>query len=280
MDNLATDNPAEAVADNPMGPAAPNAGTGANGGQAPGAAPATDLFKGIDPNKLPPEIKAHYDSMLRDYREKTTKLSETTKAEIAKATEAYREKAERFDQVAGEEEFVRMWNEHVQKASAPAATENADPNDPVSKLENQLKEIQQKMQVSELAQVTDAFADAVDEKGEKLHPEFDRLNGIVVGQAQNGLKSEEYSFLRACIDLAPGKSPQERLTNGYKTAKATYDAIYEEGRKAGLGRLQAKLNNGSQPPTNVGNIASTTDKRPKTAREALELARKGIAVSR
>jgi hypothetical protein len=134
--------------------------------------------------------------------------------------------------------------------------------------------------MAELAQVRDAFADAVNEKGEKIHPDFDKFNEIIVGQLNEGNDAEDFSLLRACIELAPGTNPNEKLANGYKQAKQMYEAIFEEGRKAGMGRLQAKVLNGTQPPTNVGSGLSVTEKKPRNAHEAIEMARKGLVVSR
>ena len=279
MDDLETDNPAAPLADNSpsAGPAAAASGTGATGGQVQGGTPADDLFKGVDPNKLPPEVRAHYDGMLRDYREKTGKLSETIKTEAAKATETYRQKAEMYEKFAQQEDFVRQWNEYVQKVNTAGQQNPGDPM--LTQLKEQIQQVTQKLQFQELQQVTEAFADATNDKGEKLHPEFDKFNSIVIGQVPGG-DGEEFSFLRACIELAPGESPQEKLTNGYKTAEESYKAIFEEGRKAGMGRLQQKVLNGTQPPSNTPANLSLTDKPPKNAREALALAKRGVMVSR
>lgn len=279
---LAPDNPTATATDNPpkAEPVVNANGTGApTSGQAQGAAPTEDLFKGVDPNRLPPEAKAHYDSMLRDYREKTAKLSETIKSESAKAAEAYKAKAEFYDEVAAQEEFVKMWNEYVQKAGNPQPEQAGDPK--LNQMEAKLQEMSQKMQLQEMAEVTDAFASAVDEKGAPLHPDFDDLNMLSIGQVQTASGAEDFSLLRACAQLADGKTPQEKLANGYKAAKAAHDAIFEKGKKAGMGRLKDKLMNGSIPPSNAGaDVLSVTEKKPRNAKEALELARRNIAVSR
>lgn len=270
-----TDNPTPAAADNPQGPAEVENGTGVASGQPTGAGPGGEIFKGIDPAKLPPEVKQHYDSMLRDYREKTGKLSETIKSEIAKATEAFKQKAELYDQVSQNDEFVKMWNDYVQKQNGQSAT--ADPADPVAKLESEFKAMQQKIAQSEFKQVTDAFADAVDEKGNKVHPDFDHLNSQIIGKRGN----QEYSLLRLAIELSEGSNPADRIANGYKVAKQIHDSIFEAGKKAGLGRVQAKVQNGTLPPSGSnGDVLTVTDKRPKSAREAMEMAKKGVVVSR
>lgn len=275
----ASDNSAVAVADNQtsnLEPAAASNGTGATNGQAQGGAP-DEIFKGVDPQRLPPEVKVHYDSMLKDYREKTAKLSETVKSEAAKATEAFRQKAELYDQIATQEEFVKQWNEYVQKANQPPELDkNGDPK--VAQLEQKFQEIQNKLQMTELSQVTQSFAEATDEKGNPIHPDFDQLNSINLGKINNG---EDFSLLRACVELSGGNSPQDRLANGYKMAKMVRDSIFEEGKKAGMGRLQTKALNGTNPPSlSSGDTLSVTDKKPKNAREAMDMAKKGLIVSR
>jgi hypothetical protein len=281
-ENLATDNSAVAVADNPQGePDNASNETGASGGQAQGATPTDDLFKGVDPNRLPPELKKSYNDMLTDYREKTSKLSETIKSESQKAAEAYKSKAELYDQVAAQEEFVRQWNEYVQKAQNQS--EGKDPSgDPVlSQMKQQIQEMNQKIQLSELSQVTESFAEAVNEKGERLHPDFDQLNEFVIGKMPNGKDGDQYSLLRACVELSSGRSPQEKLSNGYKAAKEVHDRIFEAGKKAGMGRLQAKVLNGTNPPLgSSSDVLSVTDKKPKNAHEAFAMAKRGQVVSR
>jgi hypothetical protein len=281
MEDLADDNSTLTATDNPQEPVVvSNVETVATGGQAQEATPASDLFQGIDPKTLPPQAKAAYDSMLKDYRDKTGKLSETLKSEVTKATDAYRQKAEFYDQIATQEEFVRQWNEYVQKAQAtPQAEQAGDPA--LLQMKQQLQEMNQKIQLSEMSQVTEAFAEAVNEKGEALHPEFDNLNTIQIGKLEIAGQAEDFSLLRGCVELASGATPQEKLANGYKSAKAVYDTIYEAGKKAGMGRLQAKAMNGALPPSNSsGDTLTMTEKKPRNAREALDMAKRGQVVSR
>lgn len=273
----ATDNPAVETTDNPSGePEVQTNGTGANSGQASEATPTDDLFKGIDPQKLPPEVKSHYDSMLRDYREKTGSISERIKAETARATAAYQKEAEAYRQIAQNEDFVKQWNEYVQKAQSQGQDPNTDPK--LQALEQKFEEIHQKIQFAETNQVMDAFADAKNEKGVLLHPDFDELNGLSISKDQNG---EDLSLLNLCVKLAPGSNASEKLANGYRQAKLAYNSIFEAGKKAGMGRLQAKVQNGSLPPTSAsGETLTVTEKRPKNAREAIAMARQGQVVSR
>ena len=287
-DDLSVGNSAEVVQGTPQ--AEPNNAsslTNASSGEATQSATTSDSFipEGVDINTLPPNVRAIVDKinkdMVRGFTEKTTKLSDTIKSEAAKASEAYKSKADLYEQISSQEEFVKQWNEYVQKVNTtPQNPQDSQMNTETLQLKSQLEEIKQKIELTELNQVTDAFAEAMDEKGEKLHPEFDKLNDIVIGALNQGQEAEEYSLLRAHIELAPGNTPQEKLVNGYKTAKATYDGIFEEGRKAGMGRLEKKVLNGTQPPSNSGSGMSTTEKKPKDAYEALEMAKRGIMVTR
>lgn len=262
-------------------------GTNNSSGEASQSATTQDSFipEGVDVNTLPPSVRAVVEKinkdMVRGFTEKTSKLSETIKSEAAKATEAYKSKAEIYDQIAAQEEFVKQWNEYVQKSQVKGENPQ-NPGDPVlTEMKAKLDEMNQKIQMTEMAQITDAFAEAVNEKGEKLHADFDTLNEIMIGEWTDGQEKEPFSLLRASVELAPGKSPQEKLANGYKMAKQVRDAIFEEGRKAGMGRVQQKVSNGTNPPSHsIGDTLSVTEKRPKNAAEALALARKGTIVSR
>lgn len=245
-------------------------------------APIEEAFTKVDVRTLPPQLRESYNNMLTDYKKKTSEVSERVKSEVAKATESLRSKAEYYDSIVGQEEFVKQWNEYVQKVNQ-VETQNpgtSQTNPELMQIKAQLQEVSQKLQERELSQVTDAFAEAVNEKGEKINVNFDKFNNFSMGHIKNGNEAEDFSFLRACVELAPGGSPEEKLANGYKKAEELYSSIFEEGRKAGMGRVQSKVLNGSQPPTNVGGALSMTEKKPKSAREALEMAKKGIIVSR
>lgn len=282
-ETVLADNPEVTTTDNPISePVNETNGTGPTDGQAHGGAPTEDIFKGIDPKSLPPQLKAVYDSMLTDYRGKTAKISESIKSEVAKATESYKQKADQYDSIASQESFVSKWNEYVKEQEKQSNQGGAQPGDPVlAEMKAKLDEMTQKIQISELSQITDAFAEAKDEKGQKIHHQFDELNHIHIGKLQIGDKSEDFSLLRGCVELSQGANPSEKLANGYKMAKAVYDGIFEAGKKAGMGRLAQKAQNGTQPPTNMSSDALTvTDKKPKNAREAMEMARRGQMVSR
>lgn len=223
----------------------------------------------IDPKTLPPALKAVYDNLYRDYQKKTTSIAERVKAEVAKSIGGYKEKAEQFEQIANNEEFVKMWNDHVEKLKS--AQSNGQPVDEVSR---KLQDIEVKLKTQESLEAINIFADAKDEDGEMLHPEFDRLSEIKIGTHS---KSGEYDLLRAAIELAPGNSYMEKLENGYQSAKEVYDTIFEEGRKAGMGRMNDKVKNSTYAPSaGSSKLSSYAQKQPANALEALEMARKGL----
>lgn len=287
MPDLETGNSIEMDSGRPQGEPDSSSGETSNpNGEARQSATIQESFvpQGMDVNTLPPNVRTMVEKinsdMVRGFTEKTTKLSETIKSEVAKSTESYKSKAEFYDQLLQQESFVKQWNDYVQKANAVSTSADVEGNPAIKQLEDKFQQIQQKLELTEMNNVTDSFADAVDEKGEKINPEFDMLNGIVLGQLGEGPQAEEFSLLRACIELSQGSNPQEKLANGFKMAKEQYNAIFEEGRKAGMGRIQSKVKNGSLPPTNVSGNLSVTEKRPRNAQEALEMARKGIVVSR
>jgi hypothetical protein len=276
LETSATPEPASAATQD-TGPA-PDQGTAQPDGEAKGqSAPVEEKFGDVDPKTLPPQLKAVYDNMLRGFKEKTTKVSDTVKAEVAKATESLKAKADLYDQFAGRQDFVDQWNEYVRAA-------NGQPSVPTDPVQRELQEIKAELakraeadQQREVSEIVDAFRDATNDKGEKLNPDFDKLNSIVVGQAGDG---SEYSLLRCYIELAQGASPQEKLAAGYKAAKAEYDRIFEEGRKSGMGHMRAKVQRSTEPPTGTSISANVTEKYPKDAREALDLAYQGISVRR
>lgn len=255
----------------------------ANSGQ---SATGTDTFipTGVDLNTLPPQVRAYVEEvnkqMVRGFTEKTTKVSETVKSQLAKELEPYRQKAQTYDELLKQEVFVQKWNEYVEDVNRKGVTN--DPGDPQAKILQELEalkksqaELSRKSQESEALDVINAFSSAVDEKGEKLHPDFEKFSKISLGTHQ---KAGEYDLLRTAIELAPGTNAQEKIENGYKAAKAVYDAIYEDGRKSGLARTQERIKNGSFAPSTIP-AGKTTTERPKDALEALRMARQGIRVS-
>ena len=66
------------------------------------------------------------------------------------------------------------------------------------------------------------------------------------------------------------------LKGGVGPAKATYDAIFEEGKKAGKGQMQQRAQNGSFVPSGTTAVSGTAPHRAKNALEALQFAKQGL----
>lgn len=244
-------------------------GTAPTNGEARQSAPVEDNFTRVDPNTLPPQLKQTYENMLRDYKDKTARVSETAKTEAAKMTEAYKKKADFYDAFVQHEDLVKYYEDFRQKLTQPPANPTDPQNQEIQTVKQQIQEIQAQ-------KVIEDFQNAKNEKGDFINGDFEKLGNIVVGEIpnQDGTKNT-YSLLRAAVELASGTTPAEKLMNGYKSAKATFDAIFEEGKKMGMGRIQAKVRNSSLPPSSV-NPGSSAPHRAKNALEALQFAKQGL----
>lgn len=270
---------ANATATPSQEPAASSGGTTAPTGEAGQAATGSDNFvpQGIDVNSLPPHVRTEMErinkEMVRGFTAKTQEL-----AEIRKKYDNYdalRQKAESYDKLTADHEITRLIEDHKRRTEQARASGQTDPG--TQKLEAKLQEIENKIQMSELVDVVKSFQDGTNDKGELLHPEFSELNSIGIGKTAQG---DEYSLLRACVELSPGETPNEKLENGYKTAKSIRDQIFDEGRKSGMGRMLTKVKNSSEMPTlSTDKTAFNGDAKNLSAREARELARKGVVVS-
>lgn len=275
-EQILNDNQNVAVADNQTGPADNDASTVQPGGQANGQTPAEETLGGIDPNQLPPVLRAKYDDMLRDYRTKTASVSERVKSETQKAVEAYKQKAQWYDEALKDENLVKTINEYVTKASQTKDPSKIQLPPEIQEKLNKVDEIEKEIKTTKALETINAFAEAKNEKGEPLHPNFDKYHSVKIGDHPS---SGEYSLLRAAIELAPGKTEQEKMDNGYKAVEAIWNKALEEGKKAGMGRVQEKARNSSFSPSSV-NAGSTAPRQPKNAMEALQFARQGLTPNR
>lgn len=257
-----------APADNPGSPAAANPSPGpaqapvtgqAPAGQPGGSGPSGDTFWSGDVNSLPPQLRPAYDSMLRDYREKTGGLSEERKA-----LAAAKEKAAEYDKLVSDQEFVQRWNDYITQKS------NAQPEPPA---DPKIMDLERRLAVRETADFMNAFAEAVDDKGQKIRDDFDRLNGIMIG--------ENVSLLNACIQCVGQGEISERVSKGYDLAKKVWAQVYDVGYKAGRGKVGQVVRDGTEPPTpTAGQQVYAGDPKKITPREAVRLARQGITVPR
>src|SRR5690242_17528039 len=139
---ISADNPAPTGADNLNGHAADGNGTHQTNGQPDGQTGLVDDV--LNPKNLPPELRPHLDNMVKAYREKTEGLSKRVQAEVAKAVEAYKQKAEQYDALSSDEEVTRAINELIQRRNAPPPNQ-----DPVKALEEKVKTFEEKVKRSE-----------------------------------------------------------------------------------------------------------------------------------
>lgn len=274
---ISGDNPATTDADNPdQGHATGTNGTSqANGQPAEQTGHVDDV---LNPKNLPPELRPHLDNMVKAYRDKTEKLSETVKSEVAKAVEAHRQKAEQYDLLVADPDVVKAVNDLLERRKAP------DPNqDPVKRLEEKVKTFEERTryqeQVKEYEQEVVKFESAVDEKtGKPLHPNFVKFSEMLIGEAsgRDG-KKEPVSVLKVAIMTAPGETPQEKLANGYAAVQKWHDSIFEEGKKEGMGRLKQKAAGASIPPSGSFAPSGIAPERAKSGLDAIRFARQGLS---
>lgn len=268
------------TAGTPETAAATSTGSVQPNGEAGQGATGSENFipKGVDINTLPPQIRAEVEKinqeMLRGFTAKAQKLAEEQKK--YEAYDDYKQKAELYDQFSSREDFVKTWNEYVQKMNQQDQTGVVDPK--TKELEQRLNTLETERKQAEMSETIEAFASAADETGNVLHPEFDRYNSMMLGEVEGpDGKPRSLSILNAAIELAPGNSPLEKLENGYKKIAELHDQIFKSGQKSGMGKMLAKVRNGTDAPTiSTDKSVFTGDAKKLSAREARELAEKGV----
>lgn len=249
-------------------PAAPTA-------EAPGeAAPSEETFLSGDVKSLPPELRKHYDNMLRDYKKKTGEIADV------------RKKADFFDQLSKDQRVVEFVNklsrgeqdaekqlekakqeielsdeefekglssksEFLKMMSKVARESNAD-------LQTKLEETRAQLMETKKAESIDAFA-------EQGHQDIYDL--------------ENYGFISYQFRV----NPQMRLEDAYANAKQVHDDIYKKGFEKGRADLQASMQkkiaaSTEKPTASPGAAYTGPDPKKLTAAEALAWARKGVVV--
>ncbi len=270
--------------------------TPSQNGQASGqeqSAPAEDTFSSIDPNTLPPELKAIYKNLQSDYTKKLQPVAEL------------RKKAEAYDKASSDPRFVAYWkglsqsqksNFQEQKAEAEKTLGQKIPDERFqkafetkdgflellaevakevsSKDSKKIEELEQYKAVNETNSLVAQFSTEVGKDGKPLRPDFDSLeeDKLISGYLQltadnaNPLSKEEYV---------------QKLHEAYAWAQALSQKYTEKGRQEALTRIQQKVASSSEPPTQAAKGAYTgPDPKKITPSEAFQLAKKGIRVPR
>ena len=276
--------PEQEAADNPTQVQEP----ATNNGQATQAAPESTFFNG-DVNSLPDQLKETYNSMLRDYRSKTEAV-----ANEKKDIESIKKKAEFYDTISSDKAFVDYWDGLSKKEQQQRVDEAINVSDEdiatgahVKKLQseiNGLKKMNQETEtrryVSDMRSLLSDYINETDKEGKLLRPDFDEVDEMPNGG----------SFVEFFLRKNPPKGSSEAaiyqsIENAYKSAKDTYSRIFTKGKEAGLGRVQEKVNNASEPPTGSVRVSDAkidykTLSPREQAEEAVRLAREGKRVAR
>lgn len=223
------------------------------------AQPTEEQFGGVDIKTLPPELKQKYDAMLRDYKDKTTKL-----ADERKKFDPISKKAEALDQLLQDQKFIDWYN----STQNPTPDPNAEPPSEQELIKQELQTLKSELVNREAMETVTSFENEVDDKGQKLRPDYEELSneGLISGYLQ----------------INPPKSKKEfsaKLNEAYTWAKTVSSKFKEAGRKQAYEEMQKKAAGGTLPPqTGVKGTYEGTDPRKLSAAEAVELARKGIRV--
>lgn len=242
----------------------PEGSTQAQGPQATGQGEAAESFTNIDPKTLTPELRTVYDNMYRGFQEKNRGM-----AEVRKQASEYKEKADIYDELSRDDQFVSYWN-NPKAQKQPAATPEAesvdnDPETEVRTLKNQVSDLQKSQQRNDTDRFIDSYAMETDKDGNLLRPEFRKLtdNGLVpMFFAQDPSKTQ--------------KDRKIKLAKAYTRAVDFVNGIREEGRKAVLPEIQSKANQTvEEPSVATGASYSGPDPKKLTTREAFEMSKRG-----
>lgn len=279
-------------------PAGSNGTATSNGSDAnrqAGAAPSEDTFLSGDPSKLPPEVRQHYDNMLKDYKQKTQAI-----AEERKRLPELEKKAKSYDQITSDQQIKdylaglsrgeraqfkeqkaqaeKRLGEKISDEKFAKAFESKEGflgmleeaiQDGRAKDQQEIAELKQKVGLNETADAIESVASEIDKSSKQpLRPDFYDL--------------DEDKLITGYLQVNRPKNSQEVRTmtvQAYEWAKAIKAKYTEMGRAEALKVIQAKAQNSSEPPTVTSKGAySGPDPKKVDVSEAVALARKGIRV--
>jgi len=224
------------------------------------AAPSEETFTNVDVNSLSPELREKYNSMLTDYKKKTSEI-----ARLRKDSESALEKARYYDQIAADETFVSAWNEYIKNQQSNGQQGDGQ-IDPMTKLQQDLMKERQE-------RITESAGRFVQEF--KSRPEY-----------QNFSKYDKKGLITGYVQLYPPKSASQKdwektLRDAYSYAEGVFNEAYEEGKQWSLSRANEKISQSTETPSGAPQeVYSGPDPLTLTARQAVELARRGIRVPR
>ena len=293
-------NSATAVAE-PAGAPAPAGQTASASTETPGqsgpaatqaqSAPAEESFSNIDPNTLPPELQAVYKSLQADYTKKTMSIADV------------RKKAEAYEGLSKDQRFVDYWKglNKAQKADFKEQKQEVEKKlgEKISdeeftkafdskesflsfmerlqqmgneKSQKKIETLEQKLSVKEAQDVVESFATEIGKDGKPARPDFYQL--------------DEDQLITGYLNVNPPENTSSeayvaKLNEAYSWAKNLSQKYYEKGKAEALQIIQKKSAASTEPPTTSSKGAYTgPDPKKMTARDAIELAKKGIRVPR
>jgi len=234
-----------------------------------------DTFTSVDVKSLPPELKAKYDSMLSDYKRKTSEV-----AQQRKEVESARQKAQAYDQLSSDPAFVEYWNglSKTQQAQVrdDAGITDQEFNAAFESKDNFAKFIQKVAQVSTAQsqqEITNLKADLMIKDFKARNPDFDELNEDKAIEIQIKADPRSYSNDPKLWDKA--------MTDAIQNVRRVQSKWVEKGRKEGLSRVAEKVNQSTLPPTSSPEqLYPGGDPKNLSVAEAADLARRGIKVPR
>lgn len=295
-----TDGPIEgnsgiAVAEPVAGQAAPvSTETPSQNGQAATqaqSAPVEESFSNVDPETLPPELKAVYKNLQSDYTKKTQSIADT------------RKKAEAYDKISQDQRFVDYWKGLNREQKADFKEQKAEVEKTLGQKitdtefqdafqskegflnllakvasmqgetsQKEIQELKQKLSIKDAQDLVTSFATELGKDGKPIRADFDSL--------------DEDQLITGYLNVNPPENHSEgayrqRLNEAYGWAKTVSQKYYEKGKAEALQIIQKKAASSTEPPTNAAKGAYTgPDPKKITPSEAFQLAKKGIRVPR
>ncbi len=255
------------------------------------SAPAADSFSSVDPETLPPELKAIYKNLQADYTKKLAPLADM------------RKKAEAYDQVRSRSDFNEWWSGATKAQKADFKEQKAEVEkklgekisdedftkafqskdnfldllervvqDRSEKSQKKIESLEQKLSVKDAADTVESFATEMGKDGKPIRPDFYQL--------------DEDQLITGYLNVNPPENTSQaaymtKLNEAYGWAKQVSQKYYEKGKAEALQIIQKKAATSTEPPTQAAKGAYTgPNPKGMSVKEAMELAKKGIRVPR
>lgn len=229
-----------------------------------------DTFTSIDEKTLSPEVKVKYDSMLTDYKKKTTEVANQRREVEAKLKEV--------QDVLQNPDFQRVYSQMNSGQQAQVQQESGITEEEFNKaFENKdnfagfIQKVAKVSTAQSQAEITNLKASLMIKDFKGSHPEFEKLNkyGFITKQLETDRRAHGNDE----------KQWTQALNEAYSNADRVYREISEEGRREGLKIIEQKVQASTEPPTNTSAPENPFgDPKNWTTAQAIEAARRGYKV--